>query len=169
MGEQGGPPERRQAAFAQALLDHAAVPADLAQHAAVAAANDEHRLGIGMGVQRDLRDHLLVRVLVALCQLDGTVQHEHIPIGGRPENEDVLELGLAFVQHLLDLEAHGLTGPHHLRLTKPSIFDRHAGRRGSFGRKPRLRMSASFSQKTAVGRNLHVSGRGFCEVPFHGV
>ena len=58
----------------------AGVPAHLAQHAAVAAADDEHRARVRVAVQRQVRDHLLVRVLVALSQLDHTVQHQHIAV-----------------------------------------------------------------------------------------
>ena len=118
----------------------AGVPAHLAQHAAVAAADDEHRARVRVAVQRQVRDHLLVGVLVALRQLDHAVEHEHRAVRRRAEHEDVLEVGPRLVQHLLDLEAHRLARPHHLALVEPAVLDRHccglcvAARWRSYGR-----------------------------------
>jgi hypothetical protein len=56
------------------------VAADLTQHATVATTDDEDIFGIGVAMKRDVRDHLLIRVLVALCHLDDAVEHEDCAI-----------------------------------------------------------------------------------------
>lgn len=52
--------------------------ANLASHAAISATDYEHLLRVGMCVEWQERDHLLVRVLVQLGALDSTVQDQHI-------------------------------------------------------------------------------------------
>jgi hypothetical protein len=56
---------------------------DLAQHAAVAAADDEHAARVGVRGERQVRNHLLVRELVALRALDHAVKHEHVSLQQR--------------------------------------------------------------------------------------
>ena len=116
--------ERIQLAHRDAL--HARVPAHLAQHAAVTAADDQHILRVRVAVHGDLCDHLLVGVLVAFGDLDHTVEHEHRAVRRRAEDEHILEVGAALVEHLLDLEHHGLPRPHDLGLGKPAILQRWA-------------------------------------------
>ena len=103
------------------LLD-ALVLDDLAQDTAVAAANDEHLLGVGVRVHGQVRDHLLVRELVALSALDDVVQDQHRAVVGRLEDQHILVLALLVVEHLLDLQGHGLAGPHVVDLAEPAIW-----------------------------------------------
>ena len=82
----------------------------LAKDPAVAAADDEDRLRVGVRVERQLRDHLLVRVLVALGELNDAVEHEHLH--GRPQQR---------------LTGEGVDGPHRdSAAAAPSV----CGRRG---------------------------------------
>ncbi|KAJ0158712.1 hypothetical protein CTA2_11045 [Colletotrichum tanaceti] len=82
---------------------------DLAENAAVTAADDEDLLGVGVRVHGEVGDHLLVGELIALGGLDDVVQNQdHAVIGGL-KDEDILVLALLVVDDLLDLEGHGLT------------------------------------------------------------
>jgi len=81
---------------------------NLAQDTAIATTDNQDLLGVGVGVHGQMGDHLLVRELIALRDLDGVVQDEDLTIGLRLENQDVLVLALLVVEHLLDLEGHGL-------------------------------------------------------------
>ena len=77
---------------------------DLAHHAAVAAADDGDAPRVGVGAERQVDDHLLVAVLVALGDLDHTVQAQHRAVRLRAEDLDVLELRALIQQRLLDLQ-----------------------------------------------------------------
>ena len=66
-------------------------------------------------------DHLLVREFVALGALDDIVQNKHGAVVGRFEDQDVLVLALLVVENVLDLEGHGLAGPHVGDLAEPAI------------------------------------------------
>jgi hypothetical protein len=101
------------------LLD-ALVLDDLAQHAAVAAANDEHLLGVGVRHHAQVGDHLLVGELVALGALDDVVEDEHHAVVGGLEDEHILVEGLFVVDDLVDLEGHGLARPHVADLAEPA-------------------------------------------------
>jgi len=101
------------------LLD-ALVLDDLAQHAAVAAADDQHLLGVGVREHAQVGDHLLVGELVALGALDDVVEDEHHAVVGRLEDEHVLVEGLFVVHDLVDLEGHGLARPHLADLAEPA-------------------------------------------------
>lgn len=61
------------------------------------------------------------RKLVPLGALDDIVQHQHRPMIARLEDENILILALLMVQDLIDLECHGLAGPHVGYLTEPTI------------------------------------------------
>ena len=50
-------------------------------NATVAATNDQDLLWVWMNVQRDERDHLLVRELVELGALDAVVENENVSKG----------------------------------------------------------------------------------------
>eukprot|EP00322_Chrysochromulina_rotalis_P003957 CAMPEP_0115865478 /NCGR_PEP_ID=MMETSP0287-20121206/19741_1 /TAXON_ID=412157 /ORGANISM="Chrysochromulina rotalis, Strain UIO044" /LENGTH=120 /DNA_ID=CAMNT_0003319989 /DNA_START=883 /DNA_END=1245 /DNA_ORIENTATION=+ len=83
---------------------HSGVPAHLAQHTAISTADNEHTRRIRVGMHRDVCDHLLVGMLVALGDLDNTIQHEDGAIVGRFEHEHVLEVTATLIQHLLDFK-----------------------------------------------------------------
>ena len=125
------------------MLD-AGVLHHLAQHAAVAAAHDQHVLGARrVREHRDVREHLLVRELVALRQLDHAVQHEHAAVRRGVEHEHVLELGLLREQHVLHLEPHLLPGPHHLLLAEPAVRDQLVRRGGNISHRDLLARPAN--------------------------
>jgi len=71
------------------LLD-AVVAQDLADDAAVAAADDEHLLGVSVGEERDVRDRLLVRDLIEVGDLDDAVEDKDVAEGLGLEHDDVL-------------------------------------------------------------------------------
>lgn len=102
------------------LLD-ALVLDNLTEDTAVAAANNQDLLGVGVGVHGEVGDHLLVGELVALGALDSVVQDEDGAVVAALEDEDILVLGLLVVQNLVDLEGHGLAGPHTGLLGEPAI------------------------------------------------
>lgn len=86
----------------------------------ITTADDKDLLGLGVGVEGDVGHHLVVDELILVSELDGTVEDEN----GSPgtlvlEDGEVLELGLGGV---LDLEGHGLAGPHNRLFTEPSIL-----------------------------------------------
>eukprot|EP00960_Hanusia_phi_P004396 128694-Hanusia_phi.AAC.1 len=89
----------------------AVMPHDLPQHAAVSSSDDTHVLGVGVGEEREMRDHLVVGELVSLRALDHSVQRHHLPVRLRLIHRHVLVLGLAMEQVRLDLDRHGLSRP----------------------------------------------------------
>ena len=107
---------------AQSGLLDAVVLDNLAQDTAVAAADDEDLLGVGVRVHGQVGDHLLVRKLVALGALDDVVQDQDGAVVGGLEDQDILVLALLVVEDLLDAEGHGLAGPHLRDLTEPAIY-----------------------------------------------
>lgn len=91
------------------VLDH------LAEDAAVAAADDENLLGVGVRIHGQVGDHLLIREFIVLGALDDVVEHEDGAMVGGLEDEHVLVLALLMVQDLFDLEGHGLAWSYHER------------------------------------------------------
>jgi hypothetical protein len=69
------------------------VAAHLAEDAAVAAADDEDGLRVGVRHHGQVRDHLLVRELVALGELDDAVEDEDAAVRRRVKHHDVLQAG----------------------------------------------------------------------------
>lgn len=63
-----------------------------------------------------------VRELIALGALDDVVENKDRAVVGRLEDEDVLVLALLVMKNLLDLEGHGLAGPHVGDLAEPAIY-----------------------------------------------
>ena len=78
----------------------------LAHDAAVAAADDQHALGLVHHHQRHVRHHLVVDELVRRRELAHAVEHQHRAPGLVLEDDEVLVLGLDLVQDLIRLEAH---------------------------------------------------------------
>lgn len=126
---------------AQSSLLDGSVLDDLTEDTAVTATNDEDLLGVGVGVHGEVGDHLLVGELIALGALDNVVQDENGTVVTALEDEDILVLGLLVVNDLVDLKAHGLTGPHAGLLREPAIYkwasacyrNKLTGRRGIGG------------------------------------
>jgi hypothetical protein len=63
-----------------------------------------------------------IRELIALGALDDVVENKYGAVVGRFENEDVLVLALLVVKNFLNLEGHGLAGPHAGDLAEPAIY-----------------------------------------------
>jgi hypothetical protein len=95
---------------------------DLAQDTTVTTTDDENLLGVGVGVQGQVGDHLLVGELITLGALDDVVQNKDGTVVAGVEDEDVLVLGLLVVQDTVNLEAHGLARPHAGLLGEPAIY-----------------------------------------------
>ncbi len=74
--------------------------------AAIAAADDEDVLGIAVGEQWHVRHHFLVDEFVPLGDLGGAIEHEHFAEIGLLEQDQVLVVGLQFIEHPVDLKAH---------------------------------------------------------------
>lgn len=102
------------------LLD-AVMLDDLAQDTSITAADDENLLWVGVGVHGEMGNHLLVGELVALGALNDVVEDEDGAVVGGLEDQDILVLALLVVEDLLDLEGHGLAGPHVGDLAEPAI------------------------------------------------
>jgi hypothetical protein len=95
---------------------------NLAQDTTVTTTDDENLLGVGVGVQSQVGDHLLVGELITLGALDDVVQNEDGTVVAGVEDQDVLVLGLLVVQDTVNLEAHGLARPHAGLLGEPAIY-----------------------------------------------
>lgn len=81
---------------------------DLTEHATVAATNDQDLLWVRVRVHGQMRDHLLVRKLIALGALDDVIEDQHGAVVGRLEDQDVLVFALLMMQDLVHLKSHGL-------------------------------------------------------------
>ena len=96
------------------------VPGNLAQHAAVTATDDKNLLGIGVGIQREVGNHLLVGMLIALGHLDYSIKHQYVTIVFALEDKDILVLGSVVIKDLLYLKRHGLARPKLSSLMEPT-------------------------------------------------
>ena len=65
-----------------------------------------------------------IRELITLSALNDIVQNQHGSVVGGLEDEDILVLGLLVVEDFLDLQGHGLTGPHVGDFAEPAIYTR---------------------------------------------
>eukprot|EP00282_Hemiselmis_andersenii_P015418 CAMPEP_0114175574 /NCGR_PEP_ID=MMETSP0043_2-20121206/37036_1 /TAXON_ID=464988 /ORGANISM="Hemiselmis andersenii, Strain CCMP644" /LENGTH=155 /DNA_ID=CAMNT_0001273835 /DNA_START=90 /DNA_END=555 /DNA_ORIENTATION=+ len=101
---------------------HAAVLHYLPHHAAVPPPNDADVLGVRVHEHGDVRHHLMVCVLVALCALDYSVQGHHLPIRRRLIHTAPLVLRAALEQDLIDLDRHRLSRPLVVDLNKPPFM-----------------------------------------------
>ena len=94
---------------------------DLTEDTAITTTDDEDLLGAGVGVHGEVGDHLLVGELVTLGALDDVVEDEDVAMVSGLEDQDILIQALLVVEDLLDLEGHGLAGPHVGDLAEPAI------------------------------------------------
>lgn len=114
---------------------------DLTEDTTITTTNDKNLLGVGVGVERKMGDHLLVRELITLGALDDVVEDEDVAVIGGLKDEDldftrqhtrtrsavvepqtyILVERLLVVENLLDLEGHSLAGPHVGDLAEPSV------------------------------------------------
>lgn len=81
---------------------------NLSEDTTVTTADDENLLGVGVGVEGEVGDHLLVGELIALGGLDDVVEDEDVAKVGGLEDEDVLILALFVMEDLVNAEGHGL-------------------------------------------------------------
>lgn len=65
---------------------------------------------------------MTVREFIALSALNDIVQDEDSAVVGALKDEDVLVLRFLVVEDFLDLEGHGLAGPHVRGLGEPAIY-----------------------------------------------
>ena len=77
------------------------MPADFAQHAAVAAADDQHFLRRAVRQQRHVGQHFVIDELVTLGGLHHAVERHYAPQHRVLEDHRILMIGLLAVQHLL--------------------------------------------------------------------
>ena len=94
---------------------------DLSEDTAVTAANDQDGLGVGVGVHGQVCDHLLIGKFVPFGALDDVVEDKDGAMVAALEDQDVLVLRLFVVEDLVDLEDHGLAGPHIRDFSEPAI------------------------------------------------
>lgn len=70
-------------------LFDAGVLDDLAENTAVTASNDKNLLWVGVGVEGEVGNHLLVSKLVTLRHLNGAVQNKNIAVVGALKDQDL--------------------------------------------------------------------------------
>ena len=103
-------------AFDRLVLEH------LFGDAAIAAADDQHLARAAVGEQRHVRHHLLIDEFVALGDLGGAVEHQHLAEEWLLEQHEMLVRGVRFVEHLVDPVAHAKAEVVEQRLGDPSLF-----------------------------------------------
>lgn len=81
---------------------------DLTENTTIATTNDKNLLGVGVGVEGKVSNHLLVGELITLGALDDVVEDENVAEVGGLEDEDVLVLALLVDEDLLNSEGHGM-------------------------------------------------------------
>ena len=110
-------------ALGQAL--HRPVLEHLLGDAAVAAADDQHFLGLAVREQRHVRHHLVIDELVLGGDLGRAVEHQHLAEELVLEQHQVLVLGLHLVEHALDLVGHAEALGIEQRLGNPALLGGH--------------------------------------------
>lgn len=63
-----------------------------------------------------------IRKLVPLGALNHIIQDQHSAVVAALEDQNILILGFLVVEDLVDLEVHGLAGPHDRLLGEPAIW-----------------------------------------------
>lgn len=81
---------------------------DLTENTTVTTTDDKDLLGVGVGVEGKVGDHLLVGELIALGSLNNVVEDEDVAVVGGLEEKHILVLALLVVEDLVDLEGHSL-------------------------------------------------------------
>ena len=129
--------EHRSGEFGEMLLgefDHRGVDLDLRdaldrfvlEHflgdAAIAAADDQHFLGVAVRQDRHVRHHLVIDELVRGGDLGGAVQHQHFAEMLLLEQDQMVVAGLLLVEHPLDLEGHAEAEIVEQRFRNPAFF-----------------------------------------------
>jgi hypothetical protein len=99
---------------------------DFTQHTSIATTDDQNLLWVGMGVHRQVGNHLLVWELVSLGTLDDVVKDQDSSVVGGLEDKHILVLALLVMYNLLNLESHSLAGPHLGDLAEPAIWTEKA-------------------------------------------
>ena len=89
--------------IAEVHLSDAFVAAHFSRHAAVAAADDEDALRMGMEHERHVADHFMIGPFVLFRRLEYAVQHEHAAVLEGFGDLDMLVRRRFFVEHLRDL------------------------------------------------------------------
>ena len=74
------------------------------QRAAVAAANDHHPLGVWVGEQRRVSNHLVVEEVVAIGQHHAAIQHHQVAVGFGGVHFQVLVRALHIKQFFGDFQ-----------------------------------------------------------------
>ena len=115
-------------------LDHRGVDLDLGQpldrfvlehllgDAAVAAADDQHLLGVAVRQDRHMGHHLVIDELVGGRDLRRAVEHQHLAEELVLEQDEMLVLGLQLVDHPLDLVGHAEAELVEQRLGNPAFL-----------------------------------------------
>lgn len=93
---------------AEGSLLNTVVLDNLTEDTTVTTADDKNLLGVGVGVEGEVGNHLLVGELIALGALDDVVEDKDVAEVGGLEDEDVLVLALLVDEDLLNAEGHGM-------------------------------------------------------------
>ena len=121
---------------------------DLAERAAVAAADDADMFCIPVRQDRHMGQHFVIDEFVSLGGLDDTVQTEHPAEFGRPVKSQRLVAGVAFVKNFLDFQTEPVAFAEAFIEPAPAFVLRHAALAASVAGLPR-RTSSKRSRRGA--------------------